>query len=123
MSRVSILIVDDNEGVRAGIRLLLDQVRSWVVCGEAVNGLDAIEKSEELKPEVVLMDISMPEMDGLSATRIIRRQFPHIRVVIVSQNDPATTMFQARDVGAEGFVGKLNLSNDLIPTLEKMLAC
>jgi DNA-binding NarL/FixJ family response regulator len=123
MSRVSILIVDDNEGVRAGIRLLLDQVRSWEVCGEAVNGLDAIEKSEELKPEVVLMDISMPEMDGLSATRIIRRQFPHIRVVIVSQNDPATTMLQARDVGAEGFVGKLNLSNDLIPTLEKMLAC
>lgn len=123
MSRVSILIVDDNEGVRAGIRLLLDQVRSWAVCGEAVNGLDAIEKSEELKPEVVLMDISMPEMDGLSATRIIRRQFPHIRVVIVSQNDPATTILQARDVGAEGFVGKLNLSNDLIPTLEKMLAC
>jgi len=123
MSRVSILIVDDNEGVRAGIRLLLDQVRSWEVCGEAVNGLDAIEKSEELKPEVVLMDISMPEMDGLSATRIIRRQFPHIRVVIVSQNDPATTILQARDVGAEGFVGKLNLSNDLIPTLEKMLAC
>ena len=122
MSPITILIVDDNEGVRAGIRLLLGQIPSWAVCGEAVNGLDAIEKSRELNPNVVLMDISMPEMDGLSATRVIRKQFPYIRVLIVSQNDPATSLLQARDVGAQGFVGKLNLSNDLIPTLEQMLA-
>jgi DNA-binding NarL/FixJ family response regulator len=61
-------------------------------------------------------------MDGLSATRIIRKEFPSIRVLIVTQNDPAVSLLQARDVGAEGFVGKLNLSNDLIPTLENMLA-
>jgi DNA-binding NarL/FixJ family response regulator len=119
---VSILIVDDHEGVRAGIRLLLGKDRRWVVCGEAVSGLDAIEKSKKLNPDVILMDISMPRMDGLSATRIIRKEFPSIRVLIVTQNDPAVSLLQARDVGAEGFVGKLNLSNDLIPTLENMLA-
>ena len=84
-----ILIVDDNEAVRKSLRSLLSSHADWSVCGEAVDGLDAIEKAKALRPDVVLMDISMPRMNGLEATCILRRELPEVKVVIVSQNDPA----------------------------------
>ncbi len=75
-----ILIVDDHEVVRRGIRSLLSSRPGWKICGEAVDGLDAIEKAKALRPSVILMDISMPRMNGIEAARIIRNELPESKV-------------------------------------------
>jgi CheY-like chemotaxis protein len=94
----------------------------FVVCGEAVDGVAAIEKAKELRPDAVLMDVAMPRMDGLQATRAIRRQVPGAKVVIVSQNDPVLVRQQTADVGAHGFIAKGDLGDKLIPELERVLS-
>jgi DNA-binding NarL/FixJ family response regulator len=83
-----ILIVDDSELMRRGIRSLLGKRTDWLVCGEAKDGLEATEKARELRPDVVLMDLSMPRMGGAEAIRILRAEFPDTAVIIVSQSDP-----------------------------------
>src|ERR1035441_7079157 len=88
MPSLRILIVDDNPTVLQGVRSLLSSRTEWLVCGEARDGVEAVEKAKTLRPDVVLMDIAMPRMDGLQATRIIRREVPDSEVVLVSQNDP-----------------------------------
>jgi PAS domain S-box-containing protein len=115
-----ILIVDDNEAVRKGIRTLISTVPGWTVCGEAVDGLDAIEKVKELRPQVVLMDVSMPRMNGLQATHVIRKEMPEATVIIVSQNDPETVKQQVPEVDAAGYVAKAEISRNLVPLLKKL---
>lgn len=121
MSSSRILIVDDHDAVRLGLRSMLSARPEWVVCGEAVDGLDAIEKTRALRPDLVLMDISMPRMDGLEATRLIRKELPNSQVIIISQNDPAVARRQAHAVGAVGHIAKLSLSEELLPTLDRIV--
>jgi DNA-binding NarL/FixJ family response regulator len=117
----TILIVDDHEITRRAIRVLLsEQAPAWTVCGEAANGLDAIEQARALEPDVILMDISMPEMDGLSATEIIKKEFPETCIVIVSQNDPGVASEQAKKVGASEYVQKSALSETLVSSLQRL---
>jgi len=122
MGSLRILIVDDQRAVLQGVRSLLSSRTDWLVCGEAKNGVEAIEKAKTLRPDVVLMDISMPRMDGLQATRIIRRELPESKVVLVSQNDPNLVARQATEVDASAYVAKSDLSHQLLATIDRVVA-
>ena len=118
-----ILIVDDNVAVRKTLRPLLIPAQGWDVCGEAVDGLDAVEKAKSLRPDVVLMDISMPGMNGLEATRILQKDRPEVKVVIVSQNDPSIVQQQVQEVEAVAYIPKNQIGRDLFSTLDRIVAC
>jgi DNA-binding NarL/FixJ family response regulator len=120
VSSIKILIVDDHEPVRRVLRSLIESRADWHVCGEAVNGKDGVEKAQELKPNLVLLDVSMPEMNGLEAARVIRREMPEAKVVLISQNDPAVVRRQAAEVQAHGYVGKADITRDLVPSIERL---
>jgi PAS domain S-box-containing protein len=118
---IRILVVDDHEPIRRSISSLLSARTDVDFCGEAVDGIDAVEKTRELRPNVILMDVSMPRMDGLEATRVILRECPETRVIIVSQNDPTVVRRQALDAGASGYVSKAALSRDLVTAIDEIV--
>ncbi len=115
-----VLIVDDHEIVRRGVRSLLLSQADCDVCGEAVDGQDAVEKARELKPDVIVMDVSMPNLNGLDATRQVRRILPQTEVLILSQHDSAEMVRQAFHAGARGYVVKSSISRQLVAALEKV---
>jgi PAS domain S-box-containing protein len=118
--RVRILIADDNDPVRQGIRSLLD-CAGWEICGEAVDGPDATEKCRQLKPEIVLLDVSLPKINGLEVARIVRREVPGTSIIMVSQHDATYMVEEALEAGARGYVVKSELSHQLLPTIEAVL--
>jgi PAS domain S-box-containing protein len=115
---IRILIVDDHEVVRRGVRSLLSLEKDIEVCGEAVDGQDAIAKAQELLPDFITMDISMPNMNGLEATREIRRIMPDVHILVLSQHDVPEMMQQALNAGANGYVVKSAVSTALVAALE-----
>ncbi len=121
MKSLRILIVDDHEVVRRGLRSLLSSRPDWEICGEAADGRTAVDRANALRPDVILMDVSMPEMTGTQAAKIIHKQLPETRVVIISQNEPEITKRQAAEAGAAGYVAKSDLSRDLLATIEKLM--
>jgi two-component system, NarL family, nitrate/nitrite response regulator NarL len=116
-----ILIVDDHEIVRSGLRRLVERQSGWEVCGEAVNGKEAIEKALALNPDLVLMDISMPVMSGIEATRQIRELSPVTKIVIVSLHDDESIAAEAKNAGADAYVVKACPSEILLKTIETVL--
>src|SRR3954466_7136014 len=92
----------------------------FYVCGEAEDGISAVEKARHLQPDLILMDISMPKLDGLEATREIRRSLPDTDVLMLSQHDSPEMMRQAVKAGARGYVVKSSISSDLIQGIETM---
>jgi PAS domain S-box-containing protein len=116
---IRILVADDHEVVRRGICSIIANEPSLTVCCEAVDGRDAIEKAVELQPDLVIMDISMPNMNGLEATREIKRLLPKIEIVIVSQHETAEMVRQAFKAGARGYVTKSTISADLLAAITK----
>jgi DNA-binding NarL/FixJ family response regulator len=114
-----VLIADDHEVVRKGVRSLLLTQRQIDICGEAVDGRDAVEKTRLLHPDLVLMDISMPNLNGLEATREIRNISPMTEVVILSQHETSQMAQEAFNAGALGYVVKSSISRNLFTALEK----
>jgi signal transduction histidine kinase/DNA-binding response OmpR family regulator len=117
---IRILIVDDHELVRRGIRTLLTSRADFELCGEAADGVQGVDKAKELHPDIVLMDITMPNRNGLDATRLIRKALPGTEVILVSQNESSVVQRQAIEVDARAFVPKSNIANDLIPAIDRI---
>ena len=111
---IKVLVVDDHTMVRDGICAVLTLQKDVDVVGEAVNGQDAIDKTRRLMPNVVLMDIVMPVMSGLEATKRIVQECPQTKVLILTQYDEEENMFVAKQVGAYGFIPKKTASSELI---------
>jgi DNA-binding NarL/FixJ family response regulator len=116
-----ILIVDDHKIVRSGLRRLVERQSGWEVCGEAVNGKEAVEKALALNPDLVLMDISMPVMSGIEATQKIRRLSPVTKIVIVSLHDDESITAEAKNAGADAYAVKTCPSEILLKTIAAVL--
>ncbi len=113
-----ILVADDHEVIRRGVRALLSAGRDCEICGEAVDGQDAVEKAHQLHPDLVIMDVSMPNLNGLEASRMIRRSLPGTQILILTQHDSHEIMRQALNAGARGFVVKSSVAHDLLNAVE-----
>ncbi len=115
---VRILLVDDHPVVRQGLRTLLEGRSEWQVVGEASDGIEAVEKVSTLQPDVVVLDVTMPRMNGIEACRIIQRKTPGREVLFVTQHDSPQMMREALAAGARGYVVKSNLARDLVEAVE-----
>lgn len=119
-SRVRVLLADDHAMFREGIRLLLETRGGFEVVGEAATGQEALELALSLRPDVVIMDIGMPGMNGLEATRLIRAESPESRVLILTIHGTDEYFFQALEAGASGYVLKEAASTDLVSAIESV---
>ena len=114
-----ILIVDDYPSVRDGLRVLLNSIDDVQVCGEAVHTADAVSKARKVKPDVIVMELGIPAIAGIRMIEEIRRTFPHVRVVIVSQFESPEIVHQARNAGASAYVAKTSIWN-VVPVLRQL---
>ena len=113
MKKIKVLIVDDHTLVRDGIRALLSLSADIEVVGEVDNGREALEVAQKLLPDVVLMDIAMPLMDGLEATHRIYKDLPKIKILVLTQYEDSEHVFSIIEAGASGFISKTAASSEL----------
>ncbi len=118
---MQILIVDDHAMIRTGVRRLLSSFPAWTVCGEASSGEGAMAQAMELRPDVVLLDISMPDSNGLELATKLRREIPAIKIIIMSQYEKAQLLPRALEAGADACVEKDSLSTDLVATIQSVV--
>lgn len=120
MSAFRILIADDHEIVRHGIRTLIAEHPGWEVCGEAVDGRDAVEKARALRPDLALLDVGMPNLNGLDAARRILAFAPRTRVLILTMHESEQVVREVLEVGARGFLLKSDAARDLVSAVEAL---
>jgi DNA-binding NarL/FixJ family response regulator len=118
VKKLRILIADDHELVRRGIREVLHSRQGWRVAGEAATGREAVAKAKELKPDVAVVDIGMPELDGIEAARQIRESVPEIKILVLTMNESDFMIRRALDAGADGYL----LKSDLTVCLQKAVS-
>lgn len=115
-----ILVADDHDVVRIGVRELLSSREGWEVCGEARNGREAVAKVEELKPDIIVLDINMPELNGIEAARKIRKAFAATEILILSFDYSDYLIREIVAAGARGFVVKADSERDLVAAVEAL---
>ncbi|HEY6768884.1 MAG TPA: response regulator transcription factor [Candidatus Sulfotelmatobacter sp.] len=115
---IRILLVDDHPIVRQGLKTLLEGHPGWEVVGEASDGLEAVEKASQLQPDIMVLDVTMPRMNGLEACRTIRQSMSDLEILFVTQHDSPQMMREALDAGARGYVVKSNAARDLLEAVE-----
>jgi two-component system response regulator NreC len=118
MTKIKILLADDHTVVREGIRSLLESRNNIMVVGEVSNGRDAIRKAAELRPDVVIMDISMPVLNGIEATRAIVQESPRIKVLVLTVHEDRETVRQILRAGAAGFLVKKSAASELFNAVD-----
>jgi DNA-binding NarL/FixJ family response regulator len=117
---VRILVADDHHVVRAGLRALLESKSGWQVCAEASNGREAVDKAVKFKPHVAVIDIAMPLLNGVEATRQIRKLSPNTEVLILTMHDSDTLVKEVMEAGALGYVLKDDADRDLISAVDSL---
>jgi len=120
MKTLKILVADDHEIVREGLKARLEKHAGWKVCAEAANGRQAVELARALKPDVAVLDISMPELNGIEATRQIRKACPNTEVLILSMQDADVAVHDVLAAGARGFVLKTDTARLLVSAIEAL---
>ncbi len=120
MKTLSILLADDHEVVRRGLRAVLAERPDWAVCGEASTGRQAVKLAREFGPDVVVMDLTMPELNGLEATRQIREALPDTEVLILTMHAGEELVREVLAAGAHGFVLKSDAGKSLIAAIEAL---
>jgi DNA-binding NarL/FixJ family response regulator len=120
MAKVRILIADDHAVIRRGLRAILESQPEWEVCGEAANGREAVEQVKRLKPDVVVLDITMPELNGLEAMRQILKAAPHTEVLILTMHNSEEMSREVLRAGARGFVLKSDADSSLVTAVDTL---
>ena len=120
MSTVRILIADDHELIRRGLRALLEAQKGWEVCAEAADGRQAVEQARQTKPDVVVMDISMPELNGLEATRQIHKLISSAEILILTMHDSEQIVREVLEAGAHGYILKSDAGRDMVAGVESL---
>lgn len=119
---VRILIADDHDVVREGIKMMLRSRPDWEICGEASDGEEAVEKAKTLQPDAIVLDITMPQMNGLQAAEVISQLPGQNRIVMFTMHDSESVARSAKEAGARGVVVKAYAARDLVRAIEKVLA-
>ena len=117
-----ILIVDDNVSIRHLLRATFEDISGWKVCGEGETGREAIEKARELKPDLIVLDLSMPMMNGLEAAPVLRRMLPTVPIILFTLHDNKTLQREAFSLGVSAMVSKAASMKTLIDQAEDLLA-
>lgn len=116
-----VLIVDDHAFIRRGVQTILQSFPEWVLCGEASNGTDAVQLVNQLEPEVVLMDITMPGMNGLEATRIIHNAHPDVKIILLTLHESTEVLRSGFRAGASGYLLKADAEEELMRALQVVI--
>lgn len=120
MSQLRLLVADDHDLMRLGVKTRLLSHPGWEVCGEAQTGREAVTKSEQLRPDVVILDIAMPDLNGVEAARGIRKASPKTEILILSLNYSDQLIREIVDVGVRGYIVKSDSDRDLISAVETL---
>jgi len=115
-----LLLADDHELIRKGIRAVIEAQPGWTVCGEAGNGREAVEEAHRLKPDIVVMDLTMPDLNGLDATRRIRKELPQTEVLILTIHDSEQLLLAVLKAGAKAYLLKSDIANTLLAAIESL---